>query len=396
MNKFPYSNFHDINLDWILAKLKNAVFSVNGQQPDDDGNIDLPSVAGVSSVNGVGPDSLGNVTLNASDVNAMPDSYSAPVSSVNNKTGAVSLTSFDVGAMPAGYVPPVTSVNTQTGNVVLDASDVGALPDNWTPPVESVNGMTGNVVLDYSDVSALPDTTVIPTLTSQLVNDSGFITSQQAGAVLSVNGQVGAVVLDASDVSALPDTTVIPTKTSELINDAGFITSAQAAPVDSVNGYTGAVVLTAADVGAAPAAAGIPQGGAAGYVLAKNSGTDYDVGWAAQDPIFSTDDGWTVMKYSNGIMVAIKAITVSAACTIASYSSYVSTYSTNTNINLITIPSDFISITQHFLTGISTNANLMGVLDLDISTSGFHWTARSAASATINIILQSLIIGRWL
>ena len=206
MNKFPYSNFHDINLDWILSKLKNAVFSVNGQQPDDDGNIDLPSIAGVSSVNGVGPDSLGNVTLTASDVSAMPDSYSAPVTSVNNKTGAVSLTSFDIGALPAGYVPPVTSVNTQTGNVVLTASDVGALPDTYTPPVESVNGMTGNVVLDASDVNALPDTTVIPTATSQLVNDSGFITSAQAAPVDSVNGYIGAVVLDASDVGALPDT----------------------------------------------------------------------------------------------------------------------------------------------------------------------------------------------
>lgn len=281
MNKFPYSNFHDINLDWILSKLKNAVFSVNGQQPDDDGNIDLPSVAGVSSVNGVGPDSLGNVTLTASDVSAMPDSYSAPVSSVNNKTGAVSLTAFDIGAMPAGYVPPVTSVNTLTGDVVLTASDVGALPDTYTPPVESVNGMTGNVVLDYSDVNALPDTTVIPTLTSQLTNDSGFITSQQAGAVLSVNGQVGAVVLDASDVSALPDTTVIPTATSQLVNDSGFITSAQAAPVDSVNGYIGAVVLDASDVGAAPAAAGMPTGGYSGQVLAKNSATDYDAVWVS-------------------------------------------------------------------------------------------------------------------
>lgn len=299
MNKFPYSNFHDINLDWILSKLKNAVFSVNGQHPDDDGNIDLPSVAGVSSVNGVGPDSLGNVTLTASDVSAMPDSYSAPVSSVNNKTGAVSLTAFDIGAMPAGYVPPVTSVNTMTGDVVLTASDVGALPDTYTPPVESVNGMTGNVVLDYSDVNALPDTTVIPTLTSQLTNDSGFITSQQAGAVLSVNGQVGAVVLDASDVSALPDTTVIPTATSQLVNDSGFITSAQAAPVDSVNGYIGAVVLDASDVGATPAGQGLPSGGTAVQVLVKNSSVNYDANWKTIEDIEAAQYG-TITQNGGG------------------------------------------------------------------------------------------------
>lgn len=45
-----------------------------------------------------------------------------------------------------------------------------------------------------------------------------------SGAVDSVNGQTGVVVLDADDVGALPDTTVIPSKTSDLTNDAGFIT----------------------------------------------------------------------------------------------------------------------------------------------------------------------------
>lgn len=44
------------------------------------------------------------------------------------------------------------------------------------------------------------------------------------GAVSSVNGQTGTVVLDADDVGALPDNTVIPSKTSDLTNDSGFIT----------------------------------------------------------------------------------------------------------------------------------------------------------------------------
>lgn len=64
-----------------------------------------------------------------------------------------------------------------SSNVTLDASDVGALPDTYTAPVSSVNGQTGAVVLDANDVGALPDTTVIPTNTSDLVNDSGFITA---------------------------------------------------------------------------------------------------------------------------------------------------------------------------------------------------------------------------
>lgn len=56
---------------------------------------------------------------------------------------------------------------------------------------------------------------------------NGTITTGTAtggGAVDSVNGQTGDVVLTASDVGALPDTTTIPTKTSDLANDSGFIT----------------------------------------------------------------------------------------------------------------------------------------------------------------------------
>lgn len=75
------------------------------------------------------------------------------------------------------------------------------------------------------------------------------------GAVDSVNGQTGTVVLDAEDVGALPDSTTIPTKTSDLQNDSGFLTTAvtsfngstgavtYSAPVSSVNGQTGAVVI---------------------------------------------------------------------------------------------------------------------------------------------------------
>jgi len=89
---------------------------------------------------------------------------------------------------------PVTSVNGQTGDVTIE---VGG-------NVDSVNGKTGVVVLSAADVGALPNTTVIPDKTSQLDNDSGYITN-----------------------SALTDyakKTEIPTKTSELTNDSGFIT----------------------------------------------------------------------------------------------------------------------------------------------------------------------------
>lgn len=66
----------------------------------------------------------------------------------------------------------------------------------------------------------------------------------------------------------------IPTKTSQIDNDSGFITSA---PVTSVNTKTGAVTLSASDVSAQPAITvnGILKGDGAGGVSAAVPDTDY-------------------------------------------------------------------------------------------------------------------------
>lgn len=75
----------------------------------------------------------------------------------------------------------------------------------------------------------------IPTKTSDLTNDSGFITSAEAP-VQSVNSYTGAVSLDGSNLDYSAALSIndkidaveaaIPTKTSDLTNDSGFITSA--------------------------------------------------------------------------------------------------------------------------------------------------------------------------
>ena len=168
---------------------------------------------------------------------------SAPVTSVNTKTGAVVLTAADVGAYvkPSGGIPksdltasvqtslnkadtalqsaPVTSVNSKTGAVTLNASDVGAMPSSYVAPVTSVDGKTGAVQI-------MPSGGSVGQVLTKTSSGTAWQTVSGGGAVDSVNGQTGVVVLDANDVGALPDTTVIPTKTSDLTNDSGFITSA--------------------------------------------------------------------------------------------------------------------------------------------------------------------------
>ena len=128
----------------------------------------------------------------------------------------------------AGY--GITDAKIDGNNVVLgDKTITPYTPSNPpTYPVDSVNGKTGVVVLSAADVGALPNTTVIPDKTSQLDNDSGYITN--------------------SALTGYAKKTEIPTKTSQLENDSHYIT-ANEAPVQSVNTKTGAVVLTQDDVG---------------------------------------------------------------------------------------------------------------------------------------------------
>ena len=63
---------------------------------------------------------------------------------------------------------------------------------------------------------------LIATLEDGTTQDLGSV----VGGVSSVNGQTGDVVLNAEDVGALPGDTIIPSKTSDLTNDSGFITNA--------------------------------------------------------------------------------------------------------------------------------------------------------------------------
>lgn len=52
-------------------------------------------------------------------------------------------------------------------------------------------------------------------------------TLNATGAVDSVNGKTGVINLSASDVGALPNTTTIPSKTSDLQNDSGYLVNAE-------------------------------------------------------------------------------------------------------------------------------------------------------------------------
>lgn len=122
---------------------EGSVSSVNGVFPDANGNVEIDAGGGtVQSVNNVAPDESGNITLSASDVGAMPESYAAPVLSVNQKTGSVTLTASDIGALASD-------------GTAADSSKLGGkLPEEYMLAADA--GDLGGLKMDLLWVNASP------------------------------------------------------------------------------------------------------------------------------------------------------------------------------------------------------------------------------------------------
>lgn len=143
---------------------------------------------------------------------------------------------------------PVMSVNEQIGDVVITAESLGALTEH-----QDISGKADKADLSavatsgsYADLKNKP---TIPTKTSDLTNDSGFITeyTETDPTVPAWAKASSKPSYTASEVGALPSTTVIPTKTSDLTNDSGFLTQHQdiSGKADKATTYTKTEVDTA-------------------------------------------------------------------------------------------------------------------------------------------------------
>lgn len=130
---------------------------------------------------------------------------------------------------------PVQSVDGATGNVVLN--DVKYTEQTLTDVQKTqaranIGAGTSSFSGNYNDLSNKP---TIPTV------NNGVLTIQKNGADV--------VTFGANSSDNATANIAVPTKTSDLANDSNYITSS-GAPVQSVNGKTGEVVLSSSDVGA--------------------------------------------------------------------------------------------------------------------------------------------------
>lgn len=294
--QFPYTNLHELNLDWILQKLKeayspdnppdNMVLSVNGETGDvilyQDAVIRFPDIEDATwNIHRIANHSSSGIQFlpekaQRIDGTVRHDIYDEgnpppyPVTSVNGQTGAVSI------------VIPVTSVNGETGAVILYRNAVTRLPDvtegtwniyrlcngtqrgiqfsadkaervegleryavydagNPPPyPVTSVNGETGAVTI--------PD--VVTDLDAEILNIDTATEENYWGFVRGVSNGTASIYLDTSNntikayISYISDddqtNVTLPLLTSaDIPSSAGVI---------SINSKTGAVTLYGTDI----------------------------------------------------------------------------------------------------------------------------------------------------
>ena len=76
---------------------------------------------------------------------------------------------------------------------------------------------------EHQDISGKADKTELPTKTSQLTNDSGFLNQIPAEYITETELNAKGYLTKHQDISGKADKTELPTKTSQLTNDSGFL-----------------------------------------------------------------------------------------------------------------------------------------------------------------------------
>lgn len=166
----------------------------------------------------------------------LQDTYVPNTRKINNKAldADITLTASDVGALESTYKPTFV-VNVRTTSTGLSANKTFEEITNAYNSGYDVYCMFANLYLIHL----------------KLITSNGIQFSSSIFSGNHLQNKVSWYTLTVSSSNEWhyqsDDNVIIPTATSQLTNDSGFLTSA---PVTSVNNKTGAVALTASDVGA--------------------------------------------------------------------------------------------------------------------------------------------------
>lgn len=169
-------------------------------------------------------------------VATLQNTYVPNTRKINNKAlnADIMLTASDVGALESTYKPTFV-VNVRTTSTGLSAN-------------KTFEEITNAYNSGYDVYCMFADLYLIHL---KLITSNGIQFSSSIFSGNHLQNKVSWYTLTVSSSNKWhyqsDDNVIIPTATSQLINDSGFLTSA---PVTSVNNKTGAVALTASDVGA--------------------------------------------------------------------------------------------------------------------------------------------------
>jgi len=164
-------------------------------------------------------------------------SIKAPSNSISNKTCSLYLPDFT--DITSGTLALESQIPTKTSDLINDA---GFLTDVNIPT------KTSDLVNDSGYITSA----ILPTKTSDLTNDSGFITSS-ALQPYALSSSVPTKTSDLTNDSGYITNANIPTKTSDLVNDSGFLTSANI-PTKTSDLTNDSGFITANDIPAIPTA----------------------------------------------------------------------------------------------------------------------------------------------
>lgn len=133
-------------------------------------------------------------------------------------------------ASEVGALPDTTSIPSKTSDLTNDSGYITGYTET-DPTVPAWAKASTKPIYTAAEVGALPDDTVIPTVptkVSAFQNDAGYLTSytETDPTVPSWAKQSTKPSYTAAEVGALPDSTPIPAKTSDLTNDSNFQTEA--------------------------------------------------------------------------------------------------------------------------------------------------------------------------
>lgn len=169
-------------------------------------------------------------------VATLQDTYVPNTRKINNKAldADITLAASDVGALESTYKPTFI-VNVRNISTGLSA-------DKTFEEITNAYNSGYDVYCMFADFFLIH----LKLITSKGIQ---FSSSRFSGSQLQSKVSWYTLTVSSSNKWQYQagDNVVIPTKTSDLTNDSGFLTSA---PVTSVNNKTGAVTLTASDVGA--------------------------------------------------------------------------------------------------------------------------------------------------